>query len=189
MLRPLMLRPLMLRPLSLAALMLACAAPTGAADLPARKPGLWQLTMTFMSFEAAKLPPLAAEHCIDAATDKLMNLAGGSLRQDSCWKQDVQNVGGTVVVDSVCKTGPLTLTMHAVVSGDLNNAYTVKVTTKQEGPPVPGIPANESMTIDAKWAGACKPDQKPGDMIMAGRKTNVRDLQTVPGRPSPAPKR
>jgi hypothetical protein len=26
-------------------------------------------------------------------------------------------------------------------------------------------------------------DQKPGDMIMAGRKLNVRDLQNMPGIP------
>ena len=39
------------------------------------------------------------------------------------------------------------------------------------------------MTVDAKWMGACKADQKPGDMIMAGRKINVRDLQNMPGPP------
>ena len=42
------------------------------------------------------------------------------------------------------------------------------------------------MTIDAKWMGACKADQKPGDMIMAGRKLNVRDLQNLPAMPGPA---
>jgi hypothetical protein len=31
--------------------------------------------------------------------------------------------------------------------------------------------------------GACKADQKPGDMVMAGRKINVRDLQNMPGPP------
>jgi hypothetical protein len=39
------------------------------------------------------------------------------------------------------------------------------------------------MTIEAKWTGACKADQKPGDMIMAGRKINIRDLQKLPGMP------
>ena len=38
------------------------------------------------------------------------------------------------------------------------------------------------MTIEAKWLGACKADQKPGDMIMAGgRKMNIRDLQNCQG--------
>jgi hypothetical protein len=55
--------------------------------------------------------------------------------------------------------------------------------SKQEGPAIPGMPPERTMTIDAKWAGACKADQKPGDMIMAGRKINVRDLQNLPPMP------
>jgi hypothetical protein len=39
------------------------------------------------------------------------------------------------------------------------------------------------MTIDAKWLGPCAADQKPGDMIIAGRKMNVRDIPAVPGMP------
>jgi hypothetical protein len=36
------------------------------------------------------------------------------------------------------------------------------------------------MTIEAKWLNACKPDQKPGDMIMAnGRKINIVDMQNM----------
>jgi hypothetical protein len=34
------------------------------------------------------------------------------------------------------------------------------------------------MAIEAKWLGACKADQKPGDIIMAnGMKMNVTDMQ------------
>ena len=34
------------------------------------------------------------------------------------------------------------------------------------------------MTIEAKWTGPCKSDQKPGDVIMPnGMKMNVGDLQ------------
>jgi hypothetical protein len=60
----------------------------------------------------------------------------------------------------------------------------VKVTTKREGgAAIPGVPADgkSSMSIDAKSMGACKADQKPGDVIMAGRKFNVRDMQNMPG--------
>ena len=39
------------------------AAPAAAADLPARKPGLWELKM---AFEGGNLPAQTAEHCIDA---------------------------------------------------------------------------------------------------------------------------
>jgi hypothetical protein len=45
------------------------------------------------------------------------------------------------------------------------------------------MPAETSMTIEAKWAGPCKADQKPGDIIMAnGMKMNVTD---IPARAMP----
>ncbi len=166
---------------------LICAAPAAALDLPARKAGLWEIKMTF---EGRNLPEQTAQHCIDAETDKLMNSIGGNMRGDMCSKQDVQKVGATIVVDSVCKIGPITTTSHGVVSGDFSSAYTVKVTSKREGiPAIPGMPADgtTNMTIDAKWTGPCAADQKPGDMIMAGgRKINIRDLQNLPGLGRPA---
>ena len=170
------------RRLSLIAFALACATPAAALDLPARKPGLWEIKM---SMEGRNIAMPAAQHCIDAETDKLMS-AVGNARQEMCSKRDVQKVGSTIVVDSVCKIGEATSTSHAVVSGDFNSAYTVKITSKREGgPAVPGLPADgtTTMSIDAKWLGPCAADQKPGDMIIAGRKMNVRDLPAVPGMP------
>jgi len=159
------------------------AAPAAALDLPARKAGLWEIKM---AFEGRNLPPQVMQHCIDAETDKMMSAIGGNTSKDMCPKQDVQKVGDTIVVDSVCKIGPGTITSHGVVSGDFNSAYTVKVTSQQEGgPALPNRPANgtTAMTIEAKWLGACQGDQKPGDMIMAGgRKVNIRDLQNLQGR-------
>jgi hypothetical protein len=176
------------RRVSLIAFALVCAQPAAALDLPARKPGLWEIKMTM---EGRNIPMPAAQHCIDAETDKLMSSIGGSMQKDMCSKQDVQKVGSTIVVDSVCKIGQGTTTSHSVVSGDFNSAYTVKVTSKREGgPAVPGMPADgtSTMTIDAKWLGACAADQKPGDMIIAGRKMNIRDMQNLPGMPGGAKK-
>ncbi len=95
------------------------------------------------------------------------------------------------MVDSVCQVGATTTTSRGVITGDFNSAYTIKSTSKREGgPAIPGMPKDgtTSMTIDAKWTGACKADQKPGDMIMAdGRKVNIRDLQNMPGMPGGPP--
>src|SRR5262245_34283469 len=176
--------------LPLVILALVCAAPAVALDLPARKPGLWEIKMTF---EGRNLPAQTSQHCIDAETDKLMQSIGGGMREDMCSKRDVQKVGATIVIDSVCKIGDATTTSHAVVTGDFSSAYTVKVDSKREGGrPLPGRPADgtSTMTIEAKWTGACG-DLKPGDMVMAGgRKMNIRDMQKMgmPGGP-PAPKK
>ena len=179
--------------LTIIAFALVCASPAAALDLPARKAGLWELKM---SFEGRTIPPQTMQQCIDAATDKQMNSIGGK-RQEMCSKRDVQKVGSTIVVDSVCKVGEATSTSRAVVSGDFNSAYTVKVSSKREGgPAIPGMPADgtSNMTMEAKWLGACKADQKPGDMIMAGgQKVNIIDLQRMqqqmpggPGGPRPS---
>jgi hypothetical protein len=89
------------RRLSLIAFALACATPAAALDLPARKPGLWEIKM---SMEGRNIAMPSAQHCIDAETDKLMS-AIGNARQEMCSKRDVQKVGSTIVVDSVCKFG------------------------------------------------------------------------------------
>jgi hypothetical protein len=163
--------------LSLIVLALITVGPAAALDLPARKPGLWEIKMTV---EGRSLPTPTSQHCIDAETDKLMQSIGGSVREDMCPKRDVQKVGATIVVDSVCKIGDATTTSHAVVSGDFNSAYTVKVSSKREGGrPIPGmVDGTSTITIEAKWTGACG-DLKPGDMVTAGRKINIRDLQKM----------
>jgi hypothetical protein len=112
-----------------------------------------------------------------------MNGSFASQRTEACSKQDVQKVGSTIVVDSVCTFGAMTTTSHAVISDNFDQNYTVKVSSTREGdPPAPkGAPGGASnMTMEAKWVGPCKADQKPGDMILPnGMKVNARDAQTM----------
>jgi hypothetical protein len=164
--------------------MLIPSVASAAMDVPARKAGLWQMTMTF---EGRSLPQQTIKQCIDAATDKLMNsMGGGQMQKQNCSKQDMQRVGDTIVVDSVCKTGMGngTSVSHAVVSGDFNSAYTVKVESKTEGATRPGMPPGGTMkmTVDAKWLGPCAAGQHPGDMIMGnGMTINIRNMPSMGG--------
>jgi len=156
------------------------ASPALALDLPARKAGLWDITMSVES--AGSVPAQGMQQCIDAATDKLMNDMGGGMSRQVCSKQEVKTAGSTITVDSVCQVGNSSMTSQAVVTGDFNSAYNVKVTS--QGGPSGGM----KMNIDAKWLGACKADQKPGDIIMAnGMKMNIVDMQKMmnaaPGMP------
>jgi hypothetical protein len=151
-----------------------CAGPAFALDMPPRKPGLWEIRMVL---ENRNTPPTVMQHCIDAATDKEMNTVGAN-RREECSKQEVTRAGETIVIDSVCQMGPTSVTSHGIVSGNFDSAYTVKVTSKREGGrTIPGVPAETNMTVEAKYLGACKADQKPGDMMMGnGMKMNVRDM-------------
>jgi hypothetical protein len=163
-----------MRPLRAVLPLLICASPALAQDMPPRKAGLWELKM---AIEGAGTPPQAFQHCIDAATDKQMNAVGASVRADQCSKQDIKRSGNALTIDSVCNFGAGNQASRAVITGDFNSAYTAKVTSKRDGAPVPGMPAETSMTMEAKWLGPCKADQKPGDMIMGnGMKMNINDM-------------
>ncbi len=160
------------------------AAPACALDLPTRKAGLWELRMIF---EGRNLPPTVMKHCVDAATDKLMNANYGGSNAEHCPKQDMKKSGGTITIDSVCKFGEATTTSHAVVTGSFDSAYNIDVaSTRAGGPPMPGVApgATTHMKIEAKWLGACAAGQKPGDVIMSnGRTMNVLDMQRLRGAP------
>ena len=47
---------------------------------------------------------------------------------------------------------------------------------------ISGLPRDSTTTIEAKWLGACKPDQKPGDIVMPGGfKINIKDAEKLKG--------
>jgi hypothetical protein len=164
-------------PLILAAFIVSTPALT--AEMPARKPGLWEMKMVM---EGGPMPAQTFQHCIDATTDKKMSALGGT-SNDQCSKQEIKQSGSTITIDAVCNFGAGNTTSHSVVTGDFNAGYTVKTSSKREGgPSIPGMPAETKMTIEAKWTGACKADQKPGDMVLPnGMKMNINDIPRMPG--------
>ena len=175
----------MLRPLTSAACSLLWFDGALATELPQRKAGLWEQTMTF---EGRKLPPRTMQLCVDAKTDKLLNDRFGGASGDACSKRDVQASGDTITVDSVCNFGAGTTTSHAVVTGSFERAYTMRITsTREGGPATPGVSPSQAtqMTVEAKWLGPCKADQEPGDVVMQnGMKMNVLKTPAAPGVPT-----
>ncbi len=139
---------------------LACITSAAAQDFPTRRAGLWEVTINHEGGAA----PQTMQQCTDAETDKLMNAFGGDISADLCSKQDVRKVGATII------------------TGDFNSNYSVKVTSKIEGLPAAAKGVGGTTTIQARWVSACKPDQKPGDIVMPGGKTmNIRDLRKMMG--------
>ncbi len=63
------------------------AVPALAAEMPSRKAGLWEVTM---SFENRNVPGQSIQQCIDAATDQMMQSSAGPFAQQACSKRDVQ---------------------------------------------------------------------------------------------------
>ena len=150
--------------------------PVFAAELPSRKPGLWEMKM---EFEGRSTPGQTMRQCIDASTDQMMQSNLGSSGPNACSKRDVQRSADTITIDSVCTVAGKTATSHAEITGSFDSAYTMTVTS--DSATTPG--SKTKMTMAAKWLGPCTGDQKPGDMIMGnGMKINILDMQKKGGQ-------
>ena len=154
-------------------LLFAIAAATGAQadELPLRKAGLWELT------ELTEAPPRTLQQCIDETVEKeMMSVTVAPGGEPMCSKYDVRKSATGYVVDSVC-TVLTTVTTRTEITGDFNSAYTMKNTRHAEGLMLGKGGVDRTSTFEARWLGACKADQKPGDIVMPdGLKMNVKDM-------------
>jgi len=146
-----------------------------AVELPVRKAGLWEMKV----LSGGSVPEMTMQQCTDETTDKDMSTAMSPVAKEICSKQDIQKTATGYVTDSVCGVAGMTIKSKAEINGDFNSAYTVKSTSHTEGGTA-SAPRDSSSTIEAKWIGACKPDQKPGDIMMpGGMKMNIKDMQKL----------
>ncbi|WP_322514258.1 DUF3617 family protein [Rhodopseudomonas palustris] len=157
-------------------LLIASTTAALAIDLPTRKAGLWELKM---ARAGAAGEEIAMQHCTDEATDKKMTSSFQPMSDEVCSKQDTQKTATGYVIDAVCSTAGMTATSRSEITGDFNSAYSVKVTSHHEKP-LPGVPKDATMTLDAKWLGPCKSGQRPGDIVMPGGiKMNIADIEKL----------
>ncbi|MDP1882619.1 MAG: DUF3617 family protein [Bradyrhizobium sp.] len=171
-----MTRQLVLFVLGASLMTAAPAADAVAVELPVRKAGLWEMKMLRTG---APTPEMTMQHCTDETTDKAMSSAFSPASKDICSKQDIQKTATGYVTDSVCTVAGVTMTTHSEIIGDFNSAYTVKATSHSQGGSA-AVPRDSSTVIEAKWLGACKADQKPGDIMMpGGLKMNIRDMEKL----------
>jgi hypothetical protein len=149
-----------------------------AAELPLRKAGLWEMKLLRTG---SPLPGMTMQQCTDATTDKDMATASSPMSKEICSRRDIQQTTTGYAMDSVCSVAGVSMTTHSEIQGDFGSAYTVKTTTHSDRV-VAGLPKDAAMTIEAKWLGACKADQKPGDIVMPGGfKLNVKDAEKLKG--------
>jgi hypothetical protein len=156
--------------------------PAAAAELPSRKPGLWQVKT---SIENSSAPARVLQQCVDASTDQMMQSSAGPFDPAACSKREVQNSADSITIDSTCTVAGKAATAHSVITGSFDGAYTMIVAAQSEE--LPG--GKMTMTMEGQWLGACAADQKPGDIVMGnGVKINLPDLMkhgTTPGVPPP----
>jgi hypothetical protein len=149
-----------------------------AEEMPTRKAGLWEIKM---ARTGGPLPEMTMQHCTDETTDKQMTSTFSPMSKEMCSKNDIVKTATGYTTDSVCTVGGTSMTSHADITGDFNSAYTVKVTSHREGGAAAAA-RDSTMTLEAKWLGACKPDQKAGDIVMpGGMKMNIKDMEKLKG--------
>jgi hypothetical protein len=157
--------------------------PAPAAELPSRKPGMWQVKTRI---ENSSAPVQLVRQCIDAATDRMMQSSAGPFAPAACPGREVQRSESSMTIDSTCTVGAKAATAHSVVTGSFDSAYTMTVTAQSEA--IPG--GKMVMTMEAEWLGPCASDQKPGDIVLGnGLKINLPELEkrnTSPGSPLPS---
>ncbi|MBK1679249.1 DUF3617 domain-containing protein [Rhodocyclus tenuis] len=164
--------------LPLLALAVALALPGGtafAADAPLRKPGLWEIMTRSDNIPGAGI---AIQQCIDQNTDNLMQQRAKNEKAD-CSVMDLKRAGERVTLHAVCKVEGSTVTTDATYLGNFEAGYKGDMRSRYS-PPLQGI-SETHMTQEARWLGACKPGQKPGDVIMPNMGSmNLNELMKDP---------
>jgi hypothetical protein len=160
-----------------AAFALLFMAHADAADLPARKPGLWEVKTTIDGHGRA----VTVQQCIDAATDQMLQSSAGPFSAPACPEREVKKSDNGMTIDSRCNFNGKPASARAVIAGSFDSAYTMTVTS--EGADLPAM----TMTSEGKWVGVCAADQQPGDVVMAnGVKINIPELQKRALAPHPS---
>lgn len=161
--------------LLIAAALALSAGAASAADMPLRKPGLWEIVTRSDNMPGAGI---ALQQCIDQNTDNLM-LQRAKNEKSDCSVMDLKRAGDRVTLHAVCKVEGSTVTTDASYVGNFASGYQGDMRSRYN-PPLQGI-SETHMTQEARWLGACKPGQKPGDVIMPNiGSMNLNELMNDP---------
>jgi hypothetical protein len=142
-------------------------------DAPKRKSGLWEMKISSERMKGAR----TVQQCVDQKTDELMTNEMSGNEKPSCSKNQLRKEGDKLVSESVCKANGSTATTRGVFTGGFDSAYKADLKVTYE-PPLHGR-REASSTIEAKWLGACKPGQKPGDISMPGMPEGMPNMEEL----------
>lgn len=151
---------------------------------PQRKPGLWEETL-----QSERSPtPIVTQWCFDAASDRRSPvLPKGPRRAGACQKFAIAKSGDGYTVDSTCAFpgGAITLTNHAVISGDYSARYTIQSTVNVTGASDPTRNGEHKSSVTWVWKSAdCPSDMSPGQVkLPTGEVVDMASLRGGGMRP------
>jgi hypothetical protein len=132
-------------------------------DLPARKPGLWEITETSVSSDH---PIPTARVCIDEATEPLLNNINLITSRPRCSDRHQSSSSDGLTIDSVCEFRNSRVTTRAKIEIPHSDSYHIEAHSFFD----PSLFGQREATRiqDGKWTGPCPPDMKPSDFIAEG---------------------
>jgi hypothetical protein len=139
----------------------AVAASAAPPDVPRRKSGLWDISIT-----APGMPQMNFRECVDQKNDDMAKPPQPGDEDVSCSKVEWRREGAGYVMDSVCKVDGVTATTRSVFTGSFDSAFKAEHKSTYR-PPLEGM-REATMTMNARWTGPCPPGQKPGDVDIPG---------------------
>jgi Protein of unknown function (DUF3617) len=152
------------------------AMPASAQDLPKRKSGLWEINMDSSNGRSKGGKERMMTQCVDQSKDDVFRQMGQQMeRENKCTRTNIQRAANRLSFESACDFGSMKTTSKAMITGDFNTAYKMEIHSRYD-PPMMGLSEGTTI-IDAKWVGACKAGQRPGDVTVAGGMTmNIYDM-------------
>ena len=136
----------------------AVATSAVAGEIPKRKAGLWEMRTQMEGVPGG--PQM--QMCVDQKSDDLLQQQAKE-KQD-CSTMDIKTSGDSTTIHAVCRMQGSTVTMDAVYRGSFESGYKGDMKMRYN-PPMKGM-SKAHIIQEGKWLGACKPGQKPGDVIM-----------------------
>jgi hypothetical protein len=147
-------------------------------DLPQRKAGLWEVTMTVE--QPKGMPAMTSKMCVDPATDREM-MDYALKMSGTCKSLTARREGKSLVIDSDCTFAGKQTRSRTVLTGDFQSGYT----SHTEGTMDDGDGRKPRATIVAQtatWKSADCPGMRPGDVTMfGGVKLNIKQIKAMSG--------
>lgn len=148
--------------------------PKPSVALPARTPGLWEMTITE---EGSAEAPQVLQICIDAETDRHLGVLGTDLSGDRCQKTVSKSGDQSWDVLAACDMGNgVSNEYSGSISGDYTTAYSMKLRSQTANAGAPQVNRVANYTVAAKRTGSCASGQSPGDVVNDGVQFNLFDM-------------
>lgn len=159
----------------------AAAFAQGAADLPARRPGLWEEVVIDRARPLGTPAPIF-RICVDATTDRLSLLVPENVPLQNCREHSLRRNGDRRIATLICGSVPNEIIVTTVIEGDYPTRYVAHrgLSMVRAGRTI--HPFGNGRRFEGRWASqTCGHGLVPGDVVRpSGLKTHRNGAPLMP---------